>query len=314
MNRFPLPSSRLARLGMTAALSAAILVGGAVALLDSHSARATTVRVAAAQPSPDAPGGADATELSGTVLETLAVSSYTYLRLSTSTGEVWAAVPSASVEVGRRVAVANATRMLDFKSGTLDRTFEAIYFGTLAPPADDTGDRGFSPADILEEEEQALPAGHPDVGSGSALGPVDESAPLPAGHPSVDGSPPHGGAAVPAADSPPLPSAPIPPARGSGAHVIVELAARRHELAGKIVRVRGQVTKVTPNVQGHTFFHLRDGNPLAAGEPSDLIVSSTFEPSRGQVATFEGVLRADVDVGIGHAYSMLLENATVVPE
>lgn len=320
MNRSTTSAARKAQLGMTAALAAAVIAGGALALFNSHSARATTVRAEAAQPAPEpasqtqAPAGDNGPGLSGAVLETLPVSNYTYLRLSTSAGEVWAAVPSANVAVGSQVAIANATRMDDFKSSTLKRTFKEIYFGTLAPSGAGSAERPFSPADILDEDEQALPAGHPDVANGSAPGPVNDSDPLPAGHPALNGAAPHGGATPAASGFPDLPAEPIAAARGRNAHVIVELGAQRHELAGQRVRVRGQVTKVTPNVQGHTFFHLRDRNPKAAAQPTDLVVTSTFEPSRGQVATFEGILRADVDIGIGYSFPVLLENATVVPE
>ena len=89
--------------------------------------------------------------------------------------------------------------------------------------------------------------------------------------------------------------------------------AGRHEarftVAGQRVRVRGQVTKVTAGVQGHTFFHLRDGKPGEPTPATDLVVTSDATPERGQVATFEGTLRADADVGIGFKYPILLENA-----
>jgi hypothetical protein len=131
----------------------------------------------------------------------------------------------------------------------------------------------------------------------------------------LDGaSPPHGATAPATTPLPDLPAQPIAPARGGNAHGITELTARNHELAGQKVRVRGLVTKVTPNVQGHTFFHVRDGSAETQRQPTDLVVTSTFEPTRGQIATFEGILRADVDIGIGYSYPVLLENATVVAE
>jgi len=80
------------------------------------------------------------------------------------------------------------------------------------------------------------------------------------------------------------------------------------------VRVRGQVTKVTPDVQGRAFFHLRDTETSSQGPATDLVVTSVATPERGQVATFEGILRADDDIGIGFKYPVLLENATVVDQ
>jgi hypothetical protein len=71
---------------------------------------------------------------------------------------------------------------------------------------------------------------------------------------------------------------------------------------------------VTAGVQGRTFFHLRDGKPSDPGPASDLLVTSSSTPERGQVATFEGTLRADADVGIGVTYPILLENALLIAE
>ena len=305
---------------MTAALGGAILLGGGLAFFNSHAPQATPVRAEAAEPTPREelaePVVKDSSAaLSGTVLETLAASKYTYLRLSTaSDGQVWAAVPSSSVAVGTRVSIAGAARMVDFKSDTLKRTFKEIYFGTLAANAPTTDAHPFSPADVLDDDEQELPEGHPAVGASAPLGPVNDSDPLPPGHPDLNSGAPHGAASPANSAVAELPTAPIAKARGQNAHVIAELDTVRHALAGQRIRVRGQVSKVTPNVQGHTFFHLRDGSSLRPGQVTDLIVTSSLEPSPGQIATFEGTLRADVDVGIGYAYPVLLENATLVAE
>ncbi|NIM02256.1 MAG: hypothetical protein GTN89_16135 [Acidobacteria bacterium] len=74
---------------------------------------------------------ADQEKLEGTILETLDVSGYTYVRLETTEGEVWAAVPSVPLEVGNKISIANPQAMGRFESKALGRTFEEIYFGTL---------------------------------------------------------------------------------------------------------------------------------------------------------------------------------------
>ncbi len=60
------------------------------------------------------------------------VAQYTYLRLRTKEGEVWAAVPTAPVKVGAEVGIANPQAMNGFHSKTLNKTFDRIVFGTLA--------------------------------------------------------------------------------------------------------------------------------------------------------------------------------------
>jgi hypothetical protein len=71
----------------------------------------------------------------GEVQEAKDAAGYTYLRLQTSAGEAWAAVPKASVKKGDQVTVQHPMVMNDFTSQTLHKTFKTIYFGTLAGTA-----------------------------------------------------------------------------------------------------------------------------------------------------------------------------------
>lgn len=108
----------------------------------------------------------------GEVLETHVVTSYVYLRLRTETGEVWAAVPSATVTPHSTVEIVGAMAMQAFKSKTLNRTFDVIYFGTLAGhPANDA--------------EAALPPGHPDIHGAKRGDAAKLAPPLPPGHPDI---------------------------------------------------------------------------------------------------------------------------------
>jgi len=84
--------------------------------------------VAAAVPPP-------AGTLQGEVLETRNVDSYTYLRLKTAGGEIWAAVPTTGVKPGGRVTIGNTVVMENFESKTLKKKFDKIVFGQLVDPA-----------------------------------------------------------------------------------------------------------------------------------------------------------------------------------
>ena len=77
------------------------------------------------------PPGANTT-VKGKVLETKDVEPYTYLRLKTKDGEVWAAVGKSPVKVGSEVTIENASIMTNFESKTLKKTFDRIYFGSIA--------------------------------------------------------------------------------------------------------------------------------------------------------------------------------------
>ena len=68
----------------------------------------------------------------GKVVERIDAAPYSYLKLATPGGEVWAAVPQAPVENGTEVVIENPMAMDGFESKTLNRKFEKLYFGTLA--------------------------------------------------------------------------------------------------------------------------------------------------------------------------------------
>jgi hypothetical protein len=68
--------------------------------------------------------------VTGEVLETMDASTYTYLRIKTAKGDLWAATSKTPVKVGEKVTVPLESEMRDFKSPSLNRTFPVIYFVT----------------------------------------------------------------------------------------------------------------------------------------------------------------------------------------
>jgi hypothetical protein len=80
---------------------------------------------------PSMPAAPSGEVLEGKVLEKIDVTQYTYLRIESKSGNVWAAVPRAEVTVGAEVAVERAMPMTNFNSPTLNRKFDKIYFGVL---------------------------------------------------------------------------------------------------------------------------------------------------------------------------------------
>ena len=95
-------------------------------------AAADTPAPAKAPPAAAAPApAAMPAPLKGKVLEVKDVESYTYLRLKTKDGEIWAAVGKAPVKVGSEVTIENASMMYNFESKTLKKKFDQIVFGSL---------------------------------------------------------------------------------------------------------------------------------------------------------------------------------------
>jgi hypothetical protein len=75
------------------------------------------------------PAGQPGTEtVTGTVRETMDAASYTYVRVGTDKGDVWAAAPQFAVKVGERVVVPLEMPMQNFHSQSLNRDFPLIYF------------------------------------------------------------------------------------------------------------------------------------------------------------------------------------------
>ena len=74
------------------------------------------------------------TKVTGTVLEAVDASAYTYLRLKTAQGETWAAVTKAKVTVGATVTVVVSMVAESFESKSLGRTFDRLVMGTIEGP------------------------------------------------------------------------------------------------------------------------------------------------------------------------------------
>jgi hypothetical protein len=91
---------------------------------------------------------------------------------------------------------------------------------------------------------------------------------------------------------------------------IGQLYANRAEYNGKVVKVRGQVTKVNAGIMGTNWIHLQDGT--GDGENFDLTITADDEPAVGSVVTYSGTLALEKDFGYGYFYSLILENAQVV--
>ena len=97
--------------------------------------------------------------LTGKVLERIDADRYSYLRLKTESGEIWAAVLQAEINNGEEVTIVNPMPMDGFESKTLNRTFERIVFGTVRE-ADG------------EDAAQLLRQAHSSISNATELGPL----------------------------------------------------------------------------------------------------------------------------------------------
>ena len=85
-------------------------------------------KVAPVSTAPSAAQAGAAQQQAGVVIETMNSGGYTYVKLESPQGQVWAAGPEISIKVGDKVEFAGGTPMTQFHSKSLDRSFEVIYF------------------------------------------------------------------------------------------------------------------------------------------------------------------------------------------
>ena len=74
--------------------------------------------------------------MTGPVLETMNAANYTYVRVKTATGDIWAAANQFKIAVGDQVVVPLNMPMQNSRSGTLKRTFPLIYFASRIDKVD----------------------------------------------------------------------------------------------------------------------------------------------------------------------------------
>jgi hypothetical protein len=89
---------------------------------------ATPASLPAMEPTRTGNGQSGPRTVTGTVVETMNAANYTYVRVKTSSEELWAATGRFEVKVGERVTVPLEMAMENFHSQTLDRDFPSIYF------------------------------------------------------------------------------------------------------------------------------------------------------------------------------------------
>ncbi len=155
--------SRPAALCLGFALSAFVACSGGVAAKSTATSAPATASpaVPAGHPSVPAAGTTGAAGVTGTVLETMDASNYTYVRVKAGSKELWAAASKFKVAVGDTVTISLEQPMENFHSQALNRDFPLIYFVSQIGPASG----GASPS-------MAVGHGGGQTGAGSAPAPT----------------------------------------------------------------------------------------------------------------------------------------------
>jgi len=92
---------------------------------------------------------------------------------------------------------------------------------------------------------------------------------------------------------------------------VASIFAESSQLDGQVVSLNARVIKVSKNIMGKNWITLQDGTGT---EPDNqLKATSEQAPLKGDVLIAKGIVRANVDIGSGYKYKVLLEEVTFSP-
>lgn len=232
---------------------------------------------AASQPAQGSAAAASTAEgsgqtVTGPVLETVDAAPYTYVRVRTPTGEIWAAAPQFPIKVGDRVVVPLEMPMKDFHSQTLNRRFPLVYFASQIGREGEAG------------SVAAAPRSAPQLRSAH-------------------------GTEAPAAPAQVLEPMTPPPGATSIAALWANrktLAGKPVTVRGKVVKFNAAILGQNwIHLQDGTGKAGDNSNDITVTTPETVTVSV------GDTITVTGTLAIDKTLGEGYAYGALIENARV---
>ncbi len=206
----------------------------------------------------------------GKVAETMNSGGYTYILLQTKTKMFWVAIPESKVTVGEDVVLAPGFEMIEYKSQTLNRTFDSIIFS-----------------------EGLITQGGSVAGQGSSHGSTGSQEKTTSGS---KGAKPEAKENIN-----------VEKATGENAYTVAELFEKRTELDNKDIVLKGKVVKVTARIMNKNWLHIQDGTGSAQDGNNDMVVTTMDLPSVGDTVTIKGVLFSDKDFGSGYKYNAIVE-------
>jgi hypothetical protein len=95
-----------------------------------------------------------------------------------------------------------------------------------------------------------------------------------------------------------------------GCITIADLLDNKKSYSGKIVKIKGQVTKFNQSIMGRNWVHIQDGSAYRGD--FDLTITTDVVAPIGDTLTFEGTIVLDQDFGYGYKYDVLMENGKPV--
>ncbi len=94
-----------------------------------------------------------------------------------------------------------------------------------------------------------------------------------------------------------------------GGLTVEELFSQRTNYEGKIVKVKGIVSKINPEIMSRNWIHIQDGTEF--NEEFDLTVTSQQIVNVGDTIIAEGNISLNKDFGAGYKYDIIMEDAQI---
>jgi len=97
----------------------------------------------------------------------------------------------------------------------------------------------------------------------------------------------------------------------SGGISIGDLFTKKNSYSNKTVKVKGQVTKFSPEIMGKNWIHFQDGTSSKDGK-FDLTITTDQTVKVGDILIFEGKIALNKDLGYDYFYEVIMEDAKIV--
>ncbi len=208
------------------------------------------------------------------VTEVIQTTSYTYLHVKENDSLKWLAVPLMKANTGETYYYSEGLPMKQFESKELHRTFDEVLFLGGVSPEPITGNNPKSAAENGHAQNAQAASSQPYVRK--ATPEVKKNIKI---------------------DAP------------KDCITISELFSKKEAYSGKVIKIKGQVTKYSPEIMNKNWIHLQDGTEN--NEKYDLVITSSGTVKVGDIVTFEGKITLNKDFGYGYSFEVMMEEAAI---
>ncbi len=233
--------------------------------------------------------------ITGTVKETMNAGGYTYMSFVVNGEARWVAGPKTFVKAGSTVSIVPPMSMPNFKSAALKREFKMIYFTSKII----TGKIDImKPGKMTNTMPELAKAGATDPHAGMDMSKTATT-------PAADSIIPNDRVKTAAKQSHPIKGI----KKVDDGKTISDVLKQKKELAGKSVKIRGQVIKYTSEVMNKNWIHIKDSS---TGD--DLTITTSGSAKVGDTIIVDGKIAVNKDFGYGYIYPVIVEDAKLTIE